>query len=266
MEKIFDNSYALITGASAGIGKCIAHECAGRGMNLFLVALPGSGLVELASELRSAFPVQVESLECDLTTFDAHSTVYSYAKTRGLVINTLINNAGIGVNGRFESMSPEDIDRMIMLNMRATTLLTSVFIHDLIRQKRSYILNVASMASFNPLPGKSIYAASKAYVMFFSKALRTELKNSPVSVTSVFPFGVPTNDLVKERIARSGFLAKKTVMSATDVARISVNGMLKGRNTIIPGKFGMTIFYSGLLVPQGLLLKIMEREIQRAPR
>jgi short-subunit dehydrogenase len=259
-----DRPFTLITGASQGIGRALSKECAKRNRNLLLVALPDSGLDELARELKSAFQIDVEYLESDLTERDCHEKVHAFAETRGIAVNTLVNNAGIGWNGIFESMMPSEIDQMIMLNLRATTLLTHIFIPDLLKFKDSHILNMCSMASLVPLPGKSVYAATKAFVMFFSKALQSELNGRGVKITSVLPFGVLTNNVVKERISKSGFIARKAVMNPEDVARISLDGMEKGKKIIIPGSVGKAIYYSGFITPQGLVLAMMEREIRKA--
>jgi short-subunit dehydrogenase len=265
MEDNLQEDWTLITGASQGIGKALAFECAKRGMNLFLVALPSSGLEEVTAQISQKYGVNVDYMEIDLTRMDSCHEVYRYSKSRGLNINVLINNAGIGYNGRIDVMPAENVDQMIMLNVRATTMLVHFYLTDLMAMPRAYILNVGSMAAYTPLPGKCIYAASKAYVMFLSKALANELKKSGVSVTSVYPYGVMTNDMVKERINKSGFLAKSAVLEADEVAAVSIGGMLKGKSILIPGKMGKVLFYTGFLIPQGLVLKIMEREFRRAP-
>ncbi len=257
--------WTLITGASQGIGKALALECAKRGMNLFLVALPSSGLEDVSAQISEKYDVKVDYLETDLTRMDSCQEVYRYSKSKGLNINVLINNAGIGYNGRIDVMPVENVDQMIMLNVRATTMMVHLYLSDLMAMPRAYILNVGSMASYSPLPGKCIYAASKAYVMFLSKALANELKKSRVSVTSVYPYGVMTNDIVKERINKSGLLARSTVLGADEVAAVSIDGMLKRKSILIPGKMGKVLFYTGFLIPQGLVLKIMEREFRKAP-
>jgi uncharacterized protein len=259
-----DSPFTLITGASQGIGRALSAACAEKNRNLLLVALPGSGLPELAGELMSSFPLRVEYLESDLTERDCHEKVFEFARKNEIRVDTLINNAGVGWNGKFENLTALEIDQMILLNLRATTLLTHIFIPELLKFPVSRILNMCSMASFLPIPGKSIYAATKAYVMYFSKALHSELKGRGVTVTSVYPFGVLTNHTVQERIRKSGFLAKKTVMTPGEVAEISLQAMEKGRKIVIPGSIGKAIFYAGYITPQGIVLSLMEREIRRA--
>jgi uncharacterized protein len=255
--------YTLITGASQGIGKALAEECAKQQMNLYLVALPNSGLAEYSSRLSKNYSVKTRFYESDLNLPDAYLKVFEYAVNQEIWVNTLINNAGIGFNGHFADMTAGDIESMIMLNVRATTMLTYIFLDHLKQIKHSRILNMGSMAAWLPLPGKCIYAASKAYVLFFSKALQSELKGTGISVTAVLPYGVLTNNMVKERINKSGKLAHLTVMTPEKVAKISIEGLMKNRKIIIPGKFGRAIFYTGWLIPQGLVIKMMEKEFEK---
>lgn len=266
MKTLMNNNgyYTLITGASSGIGRSIAYECAARKMDLILVSLPGSGLEEVASGIEKEFGVKTVVLAVDLTDPRGPETVHRMVIEMELPVNVLVNNAGVGYNGLCETISLECADQMILLNTRALTLLVTLFLKELMKAPESFILNIGSMASFSPLPGKSIYAASKAYVLFFSKALRAELKGTCVSVTSVYPMGVRTNQSVKERIKKSGFVAKMSVLDPEDVAKMAVDGMLKRRNIIIPGKMGKAVFFVGQMIPQGIVLKIMEKEIRRA--
>ncbi len=258
--------FTLITGASQGIGKSMAVECAKRKMNLFLVALPDSGTRVLAGELESRYGVRVEYFECDLTLSDTYKQVYQFSQDRGMTVDILINNAGVGHNGKLNLMDIALVDQMILLNLRAGTLLTCIYLNDLLKLDQAYILNMGSMAAWNPLPGKCVYSATKAYILFLSKALRAELRNTSVSVTSVYPYGVWTNENVRERIRLSGSLAKKTAMTPEAVAEIAIRSMLRKKNIIIPGKIGKMLLYAGFLVPQGLVLHLLEKEISKAPR
>jgi len=266
MEKGMNSKayYTLITGASSGIGKSMAYECAARDMNLLLVALPGSGLEEIAADIGEKFAVKTAVLNVDLTDRDGPESVYRFTLENGLVVNNLINNAGVGYNGLCHSMSLQFADQMILLNTRATTLLVLLFLHELLKVPGSHILNIGSMASFTPLPGKSIYAASKAYILFFSKALRAELKGTGLSVTSVYPMGVRTNLTVRDRIKKSGLIARHGVLDPDEVAKIALDGMLKRKKVIIPGRMGKAVYLVGQLIPQGIVLRIMEKEIKRA--
>jgi NAD+-dependent farnesol dehydrogenase len=261
----YSEYYTLITGASSGIGKALSEECAQRGMNLFLVSLPNTGLPEIASELCSRYGIHCAVLEMDLQQQGSHHKVYEFARERGLKVNVLINNVGTGFNGKLETMSEYEISNMLMLNMVATTLLTQLFLPDLRTAPKSHILNFSSLAAFLPLPGKCVYAASKAYVMYLTRALRRELRGSSVNVSGVFPAGVPTNKLVLERIRRSTKLAQSLTSSVEQVAREGIDGMLKNKAVIFPGRKLKSFVFTFSVVPQGFMLYLAEKEFRAAP-
>lgn len=266
IEKQNKISYTLITGASSGIGKALAVECASRGQNLYLIDLPGTRLSDLSTGLSGLYGVHTDFLETDLTGHNAHQEIFDFAKFHDIDIDILINNVGSGHNGNLENTDDMKITSMILLNMNTTTLLCKIFLPVLKEKKQSYILNVCSMAAFVPLPGKSVYAASKAFVLFLSKALNAELSASGISVSAVFPAGVPTNDLVKKRISQSSRIAKFLVTDPEMVARKAIDGMLKRKEIIFPGKRIKAIFYASSLIPQGLILRFMSGEFKRAPK
>jgi len=254
----------LITGASSGIGKALATECAKRGMNLLLVSLPQTGLKEFSEELRSTFGITVNYLETDLLTKDSHKEVFEFAHNNNFLINVLINNVGVGYNGRFDAMQEQKVSNMLQLNIMTTTLLTQIFLPDLQKGPKAHILNMGSFCSFTPLPGKSVYAASKAYILFLTKALRNELKGSKITVSAVFPAGVPTNQQVASRIKKSGWLGQSLSSSTEEVARRAIEGMLKGKEIIFPKKRLKTFFFFARGLPHGLLLYLLAREFRRS--
>lgn len=257
--------YTLITGASSGIGKALAIECAKRGMNLLLVSLPETGLPQFSNELKKDYYIDTRFLEIDLLIEDFYQQIFDFAKTNELMVNILINNVGVGYNGKFASMDPVKISRMFNLNILATTLLIHKFLPELIKAPNAFILNLGSLGAFSPLPGKSVYSASKAYVLYLTKALRSELKGSGVSVSGVFPAGVPTNPTVTSRINRSGRVGKSLTSTAEEVARCSIDGLLKGKEIIFPGRKLKTFFYSAGAIPQGLVIYMNNREFKRSP-
>jgi uncharacterized protein len=266
MENKTEQYYTLITGASSGIGKAMAIECAQRGMNLLLVSLPESGLIPLSVELSKEHQIKVEYLEINLTNENAHREIHNYIQDKNLLINMLINNVGVGHNGFLENLSEEKVTDMLMLNMRITTLLTQILIPELKKSDNAYILNVGSLAAFSPLPGKSVYAASKAYVLYLTKAISQELKSTSISVSGIFPAGVPTNSAVINRITKSGMIAKYMVLTPKEIANYAISGLLRKENIIIPGRKTKTFFLLGNLLPHGLLMKIMAREFIRSPQ
>lgn len=259
MDNTVEN-FVLITGASSGIGKALAEECAARKMNLFLVALPDSGLAELSEELCQRYGIKCHSLEVDLTHKLAHQRISRYAKTNKLQVNVLINNVGIGFNGKMESMASDKVNDMLMLNMRITTLLIRSFLPGFRSLPRAYILNIGSLAGFMPLPGKCVYSATKAYILYLTRALHHELKGSKVFVSAVFPAGVPTNKATIQRIAEAGWVSQKIVTTPEQVAKAAISGMLRNKEIIIPGRRLQAFFWLASFLPQGLILKLMAKE------
>jgi hypothetical protein len=256
-------SFTLITGSSSGIGKALARECASRGMNLYLVSLPGTGLPELAGELSETYGIRTEYLETDLEAEHSHNEVCRFSEEKQLRINMLINNVGVGYNGDFENMEETHITRMMMLNMKTTTLLTQMALPELKRHPKAYILNLCSMAAFIPIPGKSIYSATKAYVLYFTKSLQYELKGTGIQVSCVVPAGVPTNRNVIERIKHTSWIGKKLTQSPETVARYAISGLFEKKTVIFPGNKLKTFFLGASIIPQGLVNRIMTREFRK---
>ena len=254
-----DSYYAIVTGASAGLGKAFAGELARRGHNLLLVSLPGTGLPELTDTLRVQGKVSVHCVETDLLSKEAPEEIAIYAKEHGFEVNILVNNAGIGHGGEIGEYSVEAIEESVFLNMRCATLLTNLFINELKRRERAYILNMGSFGGFMPLPYKSIYSATKSYVYHFSLAVREELRGTGVNVSVAMPGPILTNHKVMERISRQGFLARSNVIEAEKAAAYILDRMFRGRGLIIP-RWTMRIAYGvGTLLPYRLLMIVLGR-------
>ncbi len=256
MENDAVKNYTLITGSSAGTGKQIAIECAKRGFNMFLVSLPDTGLESFSDELKNNYPIEVHHLSIDLTKRKSPQKVFDYALQNNLKINILVNNAGLGFNGKLENSRADLIDTMILLNVRASTLLTFLFIPEMKKQKKAYILNISSFAALSPLPYKSVYAATKTYLLFFTQALNLELKGSGISVTSVHPNGI-ASERAMENIKRSSLFARFAAMTPVQVAKISLDNMFSENVFVIPGVVNKFYYYIGCSLPHGLILKII---------
>lgn len=251
--------YTLITGAGSGIGKALARESAARGKNLFLVSLPGDGLEQFIDELSLEFGIKTAYLSVDLTDKTATQSVYDFAHEKGLEINCLINNAGIGHAGDFHKMEPEQLREMIDLNLRALTTLSLLFIRDMIRNNEGHILNVGSLGGYAPVAYKSVYLATKSYVYFFTSALKEEYKKTPLKFSVLMPGGVMTNDHVKERVKRAGLISRMAVLTPEYVARFTLDKIEKGKFTIMPGSISKSIFSISKIIPSGILLIIMKQ-------
>ncbi len=256
--------YTLITGASAGLGKELAEECARLGQNLLLVALPGEDIFRTGLNLSLRYQVRVNTFEFDLTESDAVECLVDQVSY--YPIDVLINNAGTGGTKAFLEATAEYIDRIVLLNMRALVLLTRLLLPVLKKQGRAYILNIASMASFGPMPFKTVYPASKAFVYSFSRGLGAELKGTGITVSVAHPGGMRTNPEVTSRIESHNRLVRSTALPVSTVARICIRQLLKDDELIIPGFMNKLSWLVLKIVPVWLRLKIMRSTLQNEIR
>ena len=250
--------YTLITGASLGIGRALAYECASRNMNLVLVALPGKELNNLTESLNKYYPIHAVSFTVDLTEEETPKKLYNWCKENNYQINILINNAGLGAGGLFEHINHEQYIKMIKLNNLALISITYYFLPELKKNREGYILNISSMEAMLPTPYKSVYTGTKNFVFSFSLALREELRSSNVKVSVLCPGPVLTNREGLLRIRAHGYRAKLIIMMPKKVANIAINKMLKGKGIIVPGYFNLTLTRISKLVPIFTRMKILE--------
>jgi len=227
--------FALITGASGGIGYYFAHELARKKHNVLLVARSGDKLMELKNLLTERYQIQCEYVAMDLSVAGAADQLFDWCTTRNYEINILINNAGYGLFGYFEKQEVTEVKNMMQLNMNTLMELCHIFLPMLKTKPKAYIMNVASTASYQAVPTLSVYAATKAFVVLFTRGLRYELKNTSVSVSCLSPGATSTNFIDRARLQAIKERADKFSMSAGSVARIGIDGMLKGNAEIIPG-------------------------------
>ena len=229
-------SFALVTGASKGIGKSIALELASRKTDLLLVARNEELLRSLSENIRNEFSVKCHFLSLDLSAPNAPLQVFNWCRSNGYDVNILVNNAGYGLSGAFDKYSLEDHLNMMQLNMNVVVEMTYHCLPDLKKHPRAYILNIASSAAYQAVPFLSAYAASKSFVLQFSRGLHLELKGTTVSVTCVSPGATDTSFVDRANIGAKGLeLAGKFNMQPAEVAKIAVNAMFKGKTEVITG-------------------------------
>ncbi len=253
------DQFALVTGASRGIGKAIARELASRNYNLILAALPESNLETVTKEICGAYNVQVVQFEVDLTAADGPQQLFDWVKKNGFQVSVLVNNAGMGHEGEFGCMPWPDINTMMQLNMNAVVQLTYLFLPELKKCRQAYILNVGSLASFRPIPFKIIYTASKSFVFFFTRALREELLLSPVSVSVLCPGPVLTNNDTIKRTRSKGTIARMMVLRSKQVAQIAIDDLLDKKPVIVPGRFNRFLLLFEKMVPRNRQMKILAK-------
>ncbi len=258
---MFNKNYCLITGASEGFGKALALECASRKMNIILVALPGPELHYLADFIKRNYRIDVIAIEKDLTREDHCVALYDEVCKMDCNVNMLINNAGIGNTHLFSDGSIAFYQKQVKLNVIATTLLTHLFLDMLRKNASSYILNVGSLCSFFFLAKKQVYGATKSFIYFFSKSLRRELQNEDVRVSVICPGGMNTNTSVTLVNRKCNWLSRLAVMNPEDVAPIAIDGLLKGKEVIIPGNVNKFFLLLNNCIPAFLKKRITNRQM-----
>lgn len=245
-------AYALITGASGGIGLALARELAARRHDLLLVARSGQTLEKLAADIRQQHPVKVEVLALDLATPDAAQKVLGWIQTNNFSLDILINNAGFGSWGLYDEVPESDFQGMMQLNMVTLANLCRLLLPALKKEKRAYILNVSSTAAYQAVPTLSLYAATKAFVLVLTRGLNWELKGTTVSASCLSPGPTSTGFIDRANLERIRDKAEKFTMSPDAVAKIAVNGMLAGKPEIIPGFTNWLSAKLAEIVPKGI--------------
>src|SRR6266404_233615 len=250
-----DNCSAVITGASAGIGREFARQLALRARRIVLVARRGDRLEELRLELQARnSPLQVEIRVADLSVLEQ---VIELGRdlSKDKPVDFLINNAGLGDYGLVSTADPRRLNEMIQVNVLAVTALTHALLPQMIAQKRGAILNVSSSAGFLPIPGFAVYAATKAYVTSFSEALRAEVRGSGVTVTALCPGPVRTEF---QRLAqRSGgepdSAPEFVYVSVEKTVRDALAGVEADRPLVIPGLVMKITMFLVRITPMSIL-------------
>jgi uncharacterized protein len=251
--------YTLITGASLGIGKAMAMECASRGMNLIIVALPEDDLENTACEIEGKYGVKVLHYGTDLTKEGNIKTLHEWYLNQNIQLDFLINNAGLGTSGWLTKMDESLIHSMLRLNNDALTSMCYYFIPELKKNKQSWLLNVGSLESFLPIPYKAVYTGTKQYNYGFTLALREELKHFGISVSLLCPGAVVTNEEGLNRIKSQGAKAKLMVTMPDYVAKRAIKRTLEKKNIIVPGRLNKIIRKISMALPTSLRMKILEK-------
>nr|WP_293837079.1 SDR family oxidoreductase [uncultured Arsenicibacter sp.] len=229
-------SYALVTGAAKGIGKAIAAELAGRHFDLLLIDKAEDELQLVARQLRKEFGIKVELLIQDLSAPDAAKRIFIWTTPFHARLTVVINNAGFGVNGYFSQIPLEEHLELINVNINAVLSICHYFIPVLQQQPKSYLLNVGSTTAYQTVPYVNVYAASKSFVVSFTRGLRHELRHSPVSVTCLSPGSTDTDFVNRARMGESiRKTADKVNMKPEEVARIGVEALFNHKAEVVAG-------------------------------
>lgn len=263
--KFFQGCTALITGASSGLGEEFARQLAPYASTLVLVARRIERLDALKNELESLHPgVRVAVYKADLSQDEEIVRFVEWLRKEKLPINFLINNAGLGDHGKFETSDWDRVKAMLDVNIRALTRLTHLLLPDMRKGGRAAILNVSSAASFVPLPNSAVYAATKAYVTSFSEALRIELRETGISVTALCPGPVETEFFqVATRPGQEPWTATRDApcslhVTPAEAVRAGLEAVARDRARIIPGFLMCVAITAATLVPFFIVRRILE--------
>lgn len=244
-----DPSFALVTGASQGLGRVFAQALANRGQNVVLVARSRDKLENLANELQQSHSVTAKVMVFDLTSPSAGQQLAQQLRDRKLDINLLVNNAGFGVRGPFQTLPLQRQMEMVRLNNDAVVELTYSLLPSLMEHPRAGIINVSSAAGFQPIPYASLYSATKSFVTNFSLGLQQELRSSGVSVVTLCPGRILADSHAgqeKNANRKFGFIYQ----AAEDVVREALESLANGGGLVIPGFINKLSVFAQRLIPR----------------
>jgi uncharacterized protein len=256
MGRDFQDKWALITGASSGIGAALARELAGRGAKLILTARRRDRLVALEAEL-AAKGTETRIVVADLNDPAASQQIFDATAGAGIAVDILINNAGLGHYGAFTTSKAEQEISQVRVNCEAVVRLSRLFVPPMVERRRGWVLVVASTASFQPVPYLSTYAATKVFDRFFALGLAEEVARFGVKVTALCPG--PTESEFFE-VAGASVFRSRGVQAADVVARKGVDALERGKRTIVPHWNGRLTAFMVRFVPVGLITHFVERE------
>jgi len=254
------DSTCVVTGASSGIGAELARGLAERGRGVTLVARREGRLAELADELTGAHGVRVETVAADVSRPSGRRKLRDEIAMRELTVDLLVNNAGYGSGGPFVELDGGKEAEMVRTNCEAVVALTHLYVREMVDRGRGAIVNLASIAAFQPIPFQAAYGATKAFVLSFSEALHEELRGTGVTVTAVCPGPVRTEfgeiggfGGADDRIPSFAWL------SARKVARDALSAVERGDRIVVPGAVNRVAALYGHYTPRSVLLPLVRR-------
>ena len=251
----FQGKWALVTGASSGIGAALASELAGQGAKLILTARRKGRLEALAAEF-GAKGIKTRILAADLNDPAAPQEIYDATEGAGLAVDILVNNAGLGQFGAFHLSPAEQELSQVRVNCEAVVRLSRLFVPRMVERRRGWVLIVASTASFQPVPYLTTYAATKAFDRFFALGLAAEVARFGVNVTALCP-GTTESEFFE--VAHASAFRSRDLQSAEDVARLAMDALVRGRRTIIPKRSGQFTAFLVRFLPVGLITHFVEK-------
>ncbi|MBT3320083.1 MAG: SDR family NAD(P)-dependent oxidoreductase [Clostridia bacterium] len=248
---------ALITGASGGLGRALAAECAAKGYDLFLTDISEQGLLEIKHGILRQYDVAVHTQVCDVTNPREVADLFAAIDARGIELNMFLGVAGIDFEGGFTQRGCDQILDIVNINIAATLRVTHAALEHRDTSQKFNVVIVSSLASQYPIPLKATYAASKRFLLDFSIALRQELMHDNVNVLALCPAGLTTTQQALDGIAAQGFMGRVTTVSLPTVARKTISKTLAGKATYTPGAVNRLLAVFGKLLPKSLIARLL---------
>ncbi|MGB7849064.1 MAG: SDR family oxidoreductase [Candidatus Acidiferrum sp.] len=257
MRNDWKGKWALVTGASAGIGVALATQLAAGGTHLVLTARRHDRLEDLSRRLRAAHAIQTEIFVADLTQPNAPENIYAFTKQKGLAIDLLINNAGFGHYGELPQVEPRRLLDMVQVNCTAVVHLTRLYLPDMIARHRGDVLILASRAAFQAVPYVSTYAATKAFDLIFAEGLAEEMKPYGIRVCALCPGS--TESEFHSVAGQEQFIRKYLQETAEKVARTGLEALAAGKSHVISGLANYLGANVQRMVPRRIVARIAAR-------
>ena len=247
----------FISGATGGIGKAFSRECAKKGYDLFITGRSESKLSALKEELEKEYGVSALYFPCDLTSESERKALIAFAKQNGVIIDRIINVAGVDIQKAFTDYTTEKLIFQIRVNVEATLTLT----HDLLELKKgnAEVITVSSMSGVSPMPYFAVYSGTKALLTNVFTSLHYELKNDGVKVTTVLPGGVYTRPDIIEDIKNQGLWGKLSSKTPEYVANRSLKAVKKNKIKYIPGFFNKFLYFTMKIAPKRIVLSFIAK-------
>lgn len=255
--------YAIVTGASSGIGWHISKELAKKGYAIVAVSNQPELLTQLKSELEQDFQIEVLTFDCDLTKTDAAHNIFEFCQKKNLFVEILVNNAGILVYGEVTNITLKSTKNILYLHMNTPALLCRLFGEQMVKNKNGYILNVSSISSVMPYPLISLYGPTKTFLRHFSKALHIEMKRNNVNVTCLLPGATATALYDKDKINLPLALKLGVMQKPAYVAKAGLTALFNNKRESIPGLLNKLTMLFVPLVPTVIIQLIYKLYLRR---
>lgn len=255
MSEILKGKWALVTGASSGLGVDFARELGAMGCHLILVARREDRLRQVADELGAQYGIQTMIITADLSKPEVPQKIYDQLKAEGKQVDVLINNAGFGLYGEFIKLDWEREKNMLELDILTVVALTKLFLSEMVPRNFGFVLQVASIGAYQPSPLYATYSAAKSFVLNFSEAVNYELRGTNVKISVLSP-GVTRTEFLQVSGQTPTLYQRLAMMESPAVVKIGIKAMLAGRPSVVPGMMNASTIFLNRLMPRRMAAAI----------